>query len=73
MNDIVQTTLIGLLGTGLLGLLFHYLRELSTRLSRLETTIKDLDTKFTAQLKEHGECLARIEARLDINPPAEAA
>ena len=50
--------------------------------------IKDLDTKFTgaikdleirltnrftSQFKEHGERLARIEAKLDIDPPAEAA
>lgn len=29
--------------------------------------------KFTAQLKEHGERLARIEAKLEVDPPAEAA
>ncbi len=32
-----------------------------------------LTDKFTAQFKEHGERLARIEAKLDIDPPAEAA
>ncbi len=99
MNDIVQTTLIGLLGTGLLGIAVHYLRDLSARFSNLEAAvqtmdtkftgaIKDLeirlsnkftveinalDTKFTDQLKGHGERLARIEAKLDIDPPAEAA
>ena len=39
--------------------------------------IKDLEirltNKFTSQFKEHGERLARIEAKLDIDPPAEAA
>ena len=39
--------------------------------------IKDLEIrlteKFTSQLREHGERLARIEAKLDIDPPAEAA
>ena len=49
--------------------------------------IKALDQKFTGELKaqgeridrvfdvlrEHGERLARIEARLEIDPPAEAA
>ena len=109
MNAIVQTTLIGLLGTGLLGLLFHYLRDLSTRFSRIELAVtnlgtnvtselkdseirlsdkfavelKALDTKFTGQitaqgqridriydvLLEHSERLARIESKLDIDPP----
>ena len=73
MNAIVQTTLIGLLGTGLLGILFHYLRDLSARFSRLETAVQTMGTNFTDQLKGHGERLARIEAKLDIDPPAEAA
>ena len=98
MNAIVQTTLIGLLGTGLLGLLSHYLRDLSTRFSRIELAVqnlgtnvtnefKDLDTKFTGELKAQGERidrvhdvlrdhagrLGRIEAKLDIDPSAEAA
>jgi len=35
--------------------------------------IKDLEIRITAQFKDHGERLTRIEAKLDIGPPAEAA
>lgn len=50
-------------------------------INRLDTkftgAIKDLEirltNRFTSQFKEHGERLARIEAKLDIDPPAEAA
>lgn len=110
MNTVISATLISVLGTGLIGMLFHYLRDLSTRFSSLELAVKNLgtnftselgalDTKFTGaikdleirlsnkitveintldtkvndQLKIHGERLARIEAKLDIDPPAEAA
>ena len=118
----MSATLISVLGAGLIGMLFHYLRDLSTRFSSLELAVKNLgtnvtselgaldtkftgaikdqdtkvtgaikdleirlshkftveikalDTKFTAQLKDHSERLARIEAKLDIDPPpAEAA
>ena len=98
MNDIVQTTLIGMLGTGLIGMFFYYLRDLSTRFASLEASVRTMDTKFTgaiseldtkftgtikdleiglsqkftAQFKEHGERLARIEAKLDVDPLAEA-
>ena len=41
--------------------------------NKIAGEIKALDTKFTAQLKEHGDRLARIEAKLEIDPPAEAA
>ena len=45
--------------------------------SSLTADTRDLEIrlidKFTSHLKEHGERLARIEAKLDINPPAEAA
>ena len=36
----------------------------------LETKLTD---KFTAELRAHGERLARIEAKLEPDPPAEAA
>lgn len=110
MNTVISATLISVLGAGLIGMLFHYLRDLSTRFSSLELAVKDLganvttelgalDTKITGtindleirlsnkftveinaldtrvndQLKVHGERLARIEAKLEIDPPAEAA
>ena len=45
--------------------------------SKFTGAIKDLEIRlineFTSQFKEHGERLARIEAKLDIDPPAEAA
>ena len=77
MNTAIATTLISVLGAGLFaglyGMLFHYLRDVSTRLASLDSSIKNMDTKFTAQLHDPGERLARIEAKLDIDPPAEAA
>ncbi len=48
MSDIVQTTLIGLLGTGLLAIVIHYLRDLSTRISSLESTVKTMGTDVAA-------------------------
>ena len=47
--------------------------EVHTLDTRLTGEIHALDTKFTGELKAHGERLARIEAKLDIEPPAEAA
>ena len=47
--------------------------EVHTLDTRLTDEIHALDTKFTGELKAHGERLARIEAKLDIEPPAEAA
>ena len=77
MNTAIATTLISVLGAGLFaglyGMLFHHLRDVSTRLASLNSSIRNMDTKFTAQLQDHGDRLARIEAKLDIDPPAEAA
>ena len=113
MNTVTSTTLISVLGAGLLGILLHYLRDLSTRFSSLELAVKNLDTNVTSELKDlenrlsdkfaqelkgldtkftqelkaqgqridrvydvlldHGERLARIELKLEIEPPAEAA
>ncbi len=106
MNTVVTAALISVLGAGLIGMMFHYLRDLSARFSSLELAvknlgvnvtgaIKDLDTKFTGAIKDleirlthkftveinaldtklqdHGERLARIETKLGIDPPAEAA
>ena len=44
----------------------HRLCSLDTKFTG---TIKDLDTKFTDQFKEQGERLARIETKLNIDPP----
>ena len=59
--------------TGLFSGLETRFENLETRFDRLETKVDALDEKFTAQLHDHGERLARIEAHLRINPPAEAA
>ena len=59
--------------TGLFTGLETRFENLETRFDRLETKVDALDEKFTAQLHDHGERLARIEAHLRINPPAEAA
>ena len=40
---------------------------------RLTGQINDLDTRVAAQFKEHGERLARIEAKLGIDPTVQAA
>ncbi len=62
-------TLIGVLGTGFISLLFQFMRMMGTRLDRIESKVDNL----SGELKTHGERLARIETNLDIDPPAEAA
>ncbi len=58
--------------------------SLEARFGRLEDKVDRMDEKFTRQiqaldekvtseLRAHGERLARIEAKLEIDPPAEAA
>ena len=88
MNTAIATTLIGVLGAGLFGglhgMLFHHTRDLSARFPGLKqklddntAAVKNLETKLTdkltAQIRGHGKRLARIEAKLDIDLPAEAA
>ncbi|WP_420431616.1 hypothetical protein [Candidatus Poriferisocius sp.] len=62
-------TLIGVLGTGFVSLLFQFMRMMGARLDRIESKVDNLG----GELKNHGERLARIETTLGINPPAEAA
>ena len=84
MNGVLTTTMIGITGGGVISLLAVFVRMMGLRFDRLEAkvdnntaAIKDLEIrltdKFTGQLKAHGERLARIEAKLDVDPPAEAA
>ena len=52
------------------------IHALDTKVTGLTGEIHALDTKVTGlagEVKAQGERLARIEAHLDINPPAEAA
>ena len=52
------------------------IHALDTKVTGLAGEVHALDTKVTGlagEVKAQGERLARIEAHLDINPPAEAA
>ena len=66
-------TLIGVLGTGLITVFIQFMRTMTstmnTRFDRIESRLDNL----TGEVHTHGERLARIETRLDIDPPAEAA
>ena len=80
----ITATLIGVLGTGFISVLVYAMRTLSARLDRFEDKVTGQINGLQGQVialgeamhkgfKEHGERLARIEARLEIDPPAEAA
>ena len=80
----ITATLIGVLGTGFISVFLYAVRSLGARFDRLEDRFNRLDDRVTGQIialgeamhkgfKEHGERLARIEAHLEIDPPAEAA
>ena len=84
MNTAMYSTLIGVLAGGLIGLLIFQFRTIVGRLNRLADQLQGLDDKFMAHLtdlrkevhdgfRDHGERLARIEVKLDNDPPAEAA
>ncbi|MCY4194187.1 MAG: hypothetical protein OXF04_07825 [bacterium] len=102
MNTAIAATLISVLGVGLFGMFFHFMRVVNAKLDKIGDDVAGLDTKFTGQIKDleirltdkftgqinaqgrridgiydalrdHGERLARIEAKLDIDPTAEAA
>ncbi len=66
-------TLIGVLGTGLISVVILFMRtmnsNMNSRFDRLESKVDGL----SGEHRTHGERLARIEARLEIDPPAEAA
>ncbi|MCY3578305.1 MAG: hypothetical protein OXH53_13435 [bacterium] len=62
MNAAIYSTLIGVLGGGLFGFFILQFRTITGSLNRL-----------TDHLKDHGERLARIEAKLDNSPPPDAA
>ncbi len=62
MNGALATTLIGITGGGLLTLHALFFRMIFTRLDRVYDLAMD-----------QGKRLARIEAKLEIDPPAEAA
>ena len=80
MNTAIATTVISVLGAGLFGMFFMLFKNLSdtmnsgfaavnARLGRLEDKFDGL----TDEVRAHGERLARIEAKLEPDPPAAAA
>lgn len=95
MNTAIATTLISVLGAGLLGMFFVLFRNVFVMFKNLSDTVANgfasvnsridglvqdvhaletkLTDKFTAGLRAHGERLARIEAKLEPDPPAETA
>ena len=87
MNTVISATLISVLGAGLIGMLFHYLRDLSTkvtggfqalgeRIDRVYDVLLDNGERLTRleeAVKGNSELLGRIEDMLGVDPPAEAA
>ena len=47
--------------------------RLEDKVDGLVGEVHALEIKFTAEIRAHGERLARIEAKLEPDPPAEAA
>lgn len=84
MSTAMYSTLIGVLAGGLIGLLIFQFRTIVGSLNRLADQLQGLDDKFMAHLtdlrkevhdgfRDHGERLARIEVKLDDDPPAQTA
>ncbi len=69
MNGALATTLIGITGGGLLTLHAVFFRMIFTRLDRIE---ERSDRVYVLAMVQ-GERLDRIESKLNIDPPAEAA
>ena len=61
MNTAIATTLIGVLGTGLLGFFILQLRTITAGLNRLGDQLSLLQKEVHGGFKDHGERLARIE------------
>ena len=73
MNTAIAITLIGVIGTGLISAFFMLVRMIFGLVGNLSQQLSDLRAVVHDGFREHGERLARIEAKLDIDPPAEAA
>lgn len=71
--NVVAITLIGVVGTGLISAFFVVIRMIFGLITNLSDQLGGLRTVVHDGFREHGERLARIEAKLDIDPPAEAA
>lgn len=73
MNDAIVSTVIGVVGTGLIGMFFMQLQNLRHDLKQGFRDQGDSIKSLESAVVQHGNRLARIEAKLDNNPPAEAA
>ena len=73
MNDAMLSTVIGVVGTGLIGMFFVQLQNLRDDLKQGLRGHGDSIKSLEAAVVQHGERLARIEAKLDKEPPTEAA
>ncbi|MCY3637158.1 MAG: hypothetical protein OXH23_16275 [bacterium] len=71
--NVVAITLIGVVGTGLISAFFVVIRMIFGLITNLSDQLGGLRTVVHDGFREHGERLARIEAKLDIDPPVEAA
>ena len=61
MNTVISATLISVLGAGLIGMLFHYLRDLSTKVTGGFQALGERIDRVYDVLLEHGERLTRLE------------
>lgn len=71
--NVVAITLIGVIGTGLISAFLIFIRMIFGLINNLSDQFGGIRTEVHNGFREHGERLARIEAKLDIDPPAEAA
>ena len=80
MNTAITTTVISVLGAGLFGMFSMLLKSLSDTMNSgfaaVDARLGRLEDKFDGladELRANGERLARIEAKLEPDPSAEAA
>ncbi len=80
MNTAIATTVISVLGAGLFGMFFMLFKNLSDTMNSgfaaVNARLGRLEDKFDGladEVRAHGERLARIEAKLEPDPPAAAA
>ncbi|MYB11441.1 MAG: hypothetical protein F4Y28_15905 [Acidimicrobiia bacterium] len=66
-------TLISVIGTGLISTFLVFIRMIFGLINNLSDQLVGIRTEMHNGFREHSERLARIETKLDINPPAEAA
>ena len=73
MNDAIVSTVIGVVGSGLIGMFYLQLQNLREDMRQGFRDHCESLKSLEAVVVQHGERLARIESKLDNDPPAEAA